>query len=109
MGDELEKLVKVKEQSVPMTVIPLQAVHIIVVSTISLSPTTKIPSVIPVTTSYASERMVKSMEDMTLQGEEIKRLQEEVNNLQKLKSMFHSSYNIEMHKSQRLTQEIQNL
>jgi hypothetical protein len=52
---------------------------------------------------------VKSMEDMTLQGEEIKRLQEEVKNLQKLKSMFQASYNTEMHKSQRLTQEIQKL
>ena len=36
-------------------------------------------------------------------------MQEEVKNLQKMKSMFQSSYNKEMHKSQRLTQEIQKL
>jgi hypothetical protein len=109
MEVELEKLVKEKEQSVPMTVIPLQAVPITGVSTVSTTPIVEIPSVVPVTTSDASERLVKSMEDMTLQGEEIKRLQEEINNLQKLKSMFQSSYNTEMHKSQRLTQEIQKL
>jgi hypothetical protein len=109
MEAELEKLVKEKEQSVPMTIIPLQSVPITGVSTISATPIAEIPPVVLVTTSDASERIVKSMEDMTLQGEEIKRLQEEINNLQKLKSMFHSSYNIEMHKSQRLTQEIQKL
>ena len=81
MGDELEKLVKVKEQSVPMTVIPLQAVHIIVVSTISLSPTTKIPSVIPVTNLHASKRLVNFMKDMNLEGEEIKIIEEEINNI----------------------------
>jgi hypothetical protein len=99
MEVELEKLVKEKEQSVPMTVIPLQEVPITRFSTVSTTPTTEIPSVVLVTTSDASERLVKSMEDMTLQGEEIKRLQEEINNLQRLKSMFQTSYNKEMHKS----------
>jgi ParB-like chromosome segregation protein Spo0J len=109
MEVELDKLVKEKEQSVPMTVIPLQAVPLTGVSTTSTTTTTEIPSAIPVTTLDASEKLAKSMEDMTLQGEEIKRLQEEIRNLQKLKSMFQSSYNTEMHKSQRLTQEIQKL
>jgi hypothetical protein len=36
-------------------------------------------------------------------------LQEEINNLQKMKSTFQSSYNTEMHKSQRLKQELQKL
>ena len=99
MEVELEKLVKEKEKSVPMTVIPLQEVPITRFSTVSTTPTTEIPSVVLVTTSDASERLVKSMEDMTLQGEEIKRLQEEIINLHKLKSMFHSSYNTNMHKS----------
>jgi hypothetical protein len=49
------------------------------------------------------------MEDMTLQGQEIKRLQDEINNLQKLKATFQASYNTEMHKSQRLKQELQKL
>jgi Leucine-rich repeat (LRR) protein len=33
-------------------------------------------------------KLAKSMEEMTLQGTEIKRLQEEIENLQKLKSSF---------------------
>jgi hypothetical protein len=52
------------------------------------------------------EKLVKSMEDMSLQGEEIKKLKEEVKILQFLKSMFQASYNTEMHKSQRLGQEL---
>jgi hypothetical protein len=49
------------------------------------------------------------MEDMSSQGEEIKKLQEEVRNLQELKSMFHVSHQAEMHKSQRLSQQLQQL
>jgi hypothetical protein len=55
------------------------------------------------------EKLVKSMEDMTLQGQEIKRLQQEIENLQKMKSTFQSSYNTDMHKSQRLKKELQQL
>jgi hypothetical protein len=42
------------------------------------------------------------MENMTLQGEEIRKLHEEIQNLQKLKSTFQTIYNTEMHKSERL-------
>lgn len=91
-----------------MAVIPLEVVPLTGVST-AAATTAEIPSAIPVTVSDASEKLVKSMEDMSLQGEEIRRLQEEIENLQKVKSMFQSSYNTEMHKSQRLAQEIQKL
>jgi ParB-like chromosome segregation protein Spo0J len=74
MEVELEKLVKEKEQSVPMTVILLQAVPIIGVSIVSTSPTAKIPSNILVTALNASKKLAKSMEDMSLQGQAIKRL-----------------------------------
>jgi hypothetical protein len=47
----------------------------------------------------ASEKLVKSMEDMSLQGEDIKKLKEEVKNLQELKAMFQTSYHAEMHKA----------
>jgi hypothetical protein len=52
---------------------------------------------------------VKSMEGMSLQGKEIRKLQEEVKNLQELKSMFQASHQAEMHKSQRLKQQLQQL
>jgi hypothetical protein len=107
--DELDKLVKEKEQSVQMVFIPLEAFPLTGVSTTVATTTTEIPSAIPVKVLNASEKLVNSMEDMTLQGEEIKRLQEEVKNLQKMKSMFQASYNTEMHKSQRLSQEIEKL
>ena len=65
MEVELEKLVKEKEKSVPMAVNPLNVVPLIGVST----TTTTL-----VTTTEASEKLAKSMEDMSLQGHEIKRL-----------------------------------
>jgi hypothetical protein len=81
MEAELDKLVKEKEQSVPMTIIPLEVVPLIGISTTSVSTIVDIPSIVPVTVSYASEKLAKSMEDMSLQGEEIRILQEEIKNL----------------------------
>jgi hypothetical protein len=49
------------------------------------------------------------MEDMSIQGVEIKKLQEEVKTLQELKAMFQASHQEEMHKSQRLSQQLQQL
>jgi hypothetical protein len=49
------------------------------------------------------------MEDMSIQREEIRKLQEEVKTLQELKSMFQASHQKEMHKSQRLSQQLQQL
>ena len=59
-----------------------------------------------VTTTEASKKLAKSMEDMSLQGQEIKILQDAINNLQKLKATFQSSYNTELHTTQRLKQEL---
>jgi len=39
------------------------------------------------------------MEEMTLQGAEIKKLQQEIENLQNRKSYFQASYNTERHTS----------
>jgi hypothetical protein len=76
MEYELDNLVKEKEQSVQMVVIPLEESPLTGFSTTTTTTTTKIPSAIPVKFPDASKKLVKSMEDMTLQGEEIKRLQE---------------------------------
>jgi len=68
MEAELEKLVKEKEQSMLITVIPLQVVPITGFSTVSTTPTIEFPSAIPVTTLDASDKLANSMEDMSLQG-----------------------------------------
>jgi alanyl-tRNA synthetase len=46
---------------------------------------------------------------MSIQGEEIRKLQEEVKNLQELKSMFQASHQEKMHKYQRISQQLQQL
>jgi hypothetical protein len=90
MEAELDKLVKEKEQNVPMEVIPLNAVPITGVSTTTTTSTTtgEIPAATSVTAPDAAEKLAKAMEDMTLQGEEIRKLHEEIQNLQKMKSTF---------------------
>ena len=49
------------------------------------------------------------MEDMSIQGEEIIKLQEQVKKFQELKLMFQTSHQEEMHKSQRISQQLQQL
>jgi hypothetical protein len=78
MEAELERLVKEKEQSMPMEVIPLSAVPLPGVSTTS---TTEIPSANPLTTLEKIVELEKSMGDMNLQETEINRLKKEVEDL----------------------------
>jgi hypothetical protein len=80
MEVELENLVKEKEESVQMTVIPLDVDPITGINTTTTTTST--------TTTNASEKLAKSMEEMSLQEQEIKRLHDEINNLQKMKSTF---------------------
>ena len=90
MEVELETLVKEKEKNVPMEFIPLNLVPITEVSTTTTTSTTtgEIPAATSVTTPDAVDQLEKDMEDMTLQGAEIRKLQEEIQNLQKLNSTF---------------------
>jgi hypothetical protein len=96
--------------TIPLEVVPLTGIRKTKSSTLA-----KIPSIIPIQVSDASEKLVKSKEDMSIQGEEIGRTKEEVNNLQELKSMFQASHQEEMsnqedmHKSQMLSQQLQQL
>ena len=92
-----------------MAIIPLEAIPLTKVRTTKAVTLVEIPSAILVQVPDASEKLVKSMECMSLQGEKIRKLQEEVKNLQDLKSMFQSRYHAEMHKSQRLSQQLQQL
>jgi hypothetical protein len=83
METELERLVKEKEQTDPMEVIPLNVVPLTEVSTLTASTTTivELPSATPVIVLDTSEALAKSMEKMTLQGAEIKKLQQEMEHL----------------------------
>ena len=87
-----------------MEVIPLSAVSLTGVSTatVSATTTTELPSAAPVTVPRTSGDLAKSMEEMTLQGTEINRLKKEVENLQKHKTSYQTSYNIERQASRNL-------
>jgi hypothetical protein len=111
MEAELERLVKEKECATPMEVIPLSAIPLIGVSTViaSATTTTKLPSITPLTALEKSVELARSMEEMTFQESEIKRLEKEIENLQKLKYSFQSSYNTERHTLEKLKQELKQL
>jgi hypothetical protein len=105
----LDMLVKEKEQLELMEFIPLSAVPLTGFSIASATATVELPSAAPVTVLETSEALAKPMEEMTLQGEEIKKLKQEMEHLQKLKSSFQASYNTERHTLEKLKQEIQQL
>jgi hypothetical protein len=111
MEAELERLVKEKEQSMPMEVIPLSAVPLTGVSTTSVAgtPSAEIPSATPLTALEKTVELEKSMEEMNLQETEISRLKKEVEDLQELKSSYQTSYSMEKQASDKLKQELQQL
>lgn len=74
MEAEMDNLIKEKEQNVQMAMIPLEALHLTGIKTVETSTSVEIPSTIIVQVSYASDKLVKSMEDMSIQGEEIRKL-----------------------------------
>jgi hypothetical protein len=106
MEAELEKLLKEKEQSKPMEVIPLRVVPLTGVSTTSA---TEIPSATPLTSLEKTIELAKSMEEMNLQETEISRLEKEVENFQELKSSYQASNSKEKQTSYKLKQELQQL
>ena len=70
----MDKLIKEKEQNVHMAIIPLEAVPLTEIRTVEASTSTEIPLAIPVEVSDAFEKLVKYMEDMSIQWEEIRKL-----------------------------------
>ena len=106
MEAELERLVKEKEQSTPMEVIPQSAVPL---TGVSIASTTKIPSATPLTALEKIVELAKSMEDMNLQEIEISRLKKEVENLQELNSSYQTNYSMEKQTLDKLKQELQQL
>jgi hypothetical protein len=60
----MEKMIKEKEKNEQLAMIPLDAVALIGIRTTEVSTSTSIPT----QTSDASDKLVKFMEDMSIQG-----------------------------------------
>ena len=90
METELERLLKKKERSKPMEVIPLSLVPLTGLSTTSTAgiPSAETPSATPLTALEKTVELEKSMEEMNLQETEIRRLKNEVENFQELNSSY---------------------
>ena len=106
MEAEMEKLLKEKEQSKPMEVIPLSDIPISGVSTTSVK---EVSSATLLTSQEKTTDLAKSMEKMNLQEAEINRLKKEIENLQELKSSFQTSLSKEKQVTYQLKQELQQL
>jgi hypothetical protein len=91
---------------IPLNAVPLTGFSI---ETTTSTTTGETLTTTLVTNPDAKEKLAKAMEDMTLQGAEIRNLHEEIQNIQNLKSAFQARYNIEIHKAERLKQELQQL
>jgi hypothetical protein len=83
MKAEMERLVKEKEQTTPMEVIPLSPVPLIGVSTTTIvtGTTIEFPSATPLTALEKTMELAKPMEEMKLQETQINRLKKEVESL----------------------------
>jgi hypothetical protein len=77
MEAKMNKLIKEREKNAQLAMVPLEAVPLTGIRIVEVSTSTSIPT----QTSYASDKLVKSMEDMSIQGAEIKKLQEELKSL----------------------------
>ena len=104
MEVELEMLLKEKEQSKPMKVIPLRTIPL---TGVSIASSVETPSANPLTTLEKIVELAKSMEGMNLQEMEINILKKEVESLQGLKSSYQTSYSMEKQTSDKIKQELQ--
>jgi hypothetical protein len=92
MEAEIEKIVKEKEQSKPMEVIPLSVAPLSGVSTTSL---TEVPLANPLMSLEKMVNLAKSMEEMNLQETEISKLKKEIENLKELKYSYQTNFSKE--------------
>ena len=111
MEAELGRLVKEKEQSTPMEVIPLCAVPLVGVSTATVATisTTEISSDAPLSALEKTIELSKSMEEMNLQETKISRLKREVESLQELKNSYQMSFHVEKETTEKLKRELQQI
>jgi hypothetical protein len=101
----MDKFIKEKEKNAQLTMVPLNAVPLTRIRTTKVSTSTSSPT----QTSDALDKLVKSTEDMSIQVEEIKKLQEEVKSLQGQKERIETYHQAEIHKSHHLSQRLQQL
>ena len=100
MEEDMDTLIKEQEKNAQLAMVPLDAVPLTGIRTTEVSKSASIPT----QTSNAFDKLVKSMEDMSIHGAEIRKLHEDVKLLQEDKSRMQACHREEMHKSQRLSQ-----
>lgn len=93
MEEKMEKLVKEKEEAmkraqIPMDVVPLLAVSITRVSTSGTATTTG--------TAEGAEQLVEVVKNLSIQTVEIKKLQDELKELQQMKAVADNSHAVEL-------------
>lgn len=114
MDAEMDKLIKEKEQNLQLVVVPLDAVPIASllqtsIPTTSITTRTSSSTIIPTLAVDDSIKFTESMENMSIQGEEIKKLRHEVKVLQEKKLRLENSLLTEVQRSQTLSQRLQKM
>ena len=94
------KLVKEKEKAVEMAIVPLDVVPIAVIPTDTLATTI---------TSGGTEQLAKAMENMSIQTEEIKKLEAQNNTLKDIKVRSDNAHEIEIKRAQKKIKSLINL
>jgi hypothetical protein len=103
MEAEMDKMIKEKEKNSQLAIVPLDVVPLTEIRIVEVSTSTSTPA----QTSDVLDIMGKVMEDMSIQGVEIKKLQEEVKSLQEQKARVETCHQAKTHKSQRLSQRLE--
>jgi hypothetical protein len=96
MEAKMDMLIKEKEKNAQLSIVPLDVVPLIKIITTKVSTSTSTQT----QTSNASDKLVKAMENMSIQGVEIERWsQEHVKSLQEQKTRIETSHQAEVQKS----------
>jgi len=111
---EMDKLIKEKEQNAQLAVFPLDAIAIASLLQIGIPTTTTIARTSSSTAPPASlldesVKLAQSMENMTIQGEEMKKLKQEIKVLQEQSKRYENAYLTETQKTQTLSQRVQKM
>ena len=102
MEAEMEKIIKEKEESQKMAIIPLDAIPISQLP--AIGKTTAITSF---THTASAEQVTKRLENMSIQSKEIKTLHDQLKALEVQKAKAEASCVTKLQKSQRLLEKLQ--
>jgi len=111
MEVEMDKIIKEKEENAQLAVVPLDAIPIASLLQIGVPTTTttvRTSSSTTLPTSVVDElvKLDQSMENMTIQGEELKKLKQEIKFLEEQSKRYENAYLAETHKTQTLSQRV---